>query len=93
MEISKEKEVLQMIDYSPLWKTMERKGITQYKLIERGVDRRVLDALRKNRNITLLTVEKICKALDCEPNDIIKFMPDNIGVCNVYPGGVDTNFR
>lgn len=76
MEISKEKEVLQMIDYSPLWKTMERKGITQYKLIERGIDRRVLDALRKNKNITLLTVEKICKALECEPNDIIKFTPD-----------------
>ena len=23
-----------MIDYSPLWKTMEEKGISQYKMIE-----------------------------------------------------------
>ena len=76
MEISREKEVLQMIDYSPLWKTMESKGITQYKLIERGIDRRVLDTLRKNKNITLLTVEKICKALDCEPSDVVRFTPD-----------------
>jgi len=62
-----------MIDYSPLWKTMEEKGITQYKMIEQGIDRRVLDSLRKNKNITLLTVEKLCKVLDCNPNDIVKF--------------------
>ena len=62
-----------MIDYSPLWKTMEEKGISQYKMIELGIDRRVLDSLRKNKNITLLTVEKLCKVLDCEPNDIVKF--------------------
>ena len=62
-----------MIDYSPLWKTMEEKGITQYKMIELGIDRRILDSLRKNKNITLLTVEKLCKVLDCEPNDIVRF--------------------
>ena len=62
-----------MIDYSPLWKTMEEKGITQYKMIELGIDRRVLDTLRKNKNITLLTVEKLCKILDCKPNDIVEF--------------------
>lgn len=62
-----------MIDYSPLWKTMEEKGITQYKMIEQGIDRRVLDSLRKNKNITLLTVEKLCKVLDCEPSDIVRF--------------------
>ena len=65
-----------MIDYSPLWKTMQDKGITQYKLIEQGIDRRVLDALRHNRNVTLMTVEKLCKVLDCEPNDIVRFTPD-----------------
>lgn len=63
-----------MIDYSPLWKTMEEKGISQYKIIELGIDRRVLDALRKNKNITLLTVEKLCNVLDCKPNDIVKFI-------------------
>ena len=62
-----------MIDYSPLWKTMEQKGITQYKMIELGIDRRVLDSLRKNKNITLLTVEKLCTILDCKPNDIVEF--------------------
>jgi len=62
-----------LIDYSPLWQTMEKKGITQYRMIEQGIDRRVLDALRKNKNLTLLTLEKICKILDCEANEVVTF--------------------
>lgn len=66
-----------MIDYSPLWETMKRKEITQYKLLKDGVlDNRVLDTLRKNNNITMLTLEKLCHALDCTPNDIVKFPID-----------------
>lgn len=62
-----------MIDYSPLWKTMQEKNISQYKLIESGIDRKTLDSLRKNKNITALTIEKLCKVLDCTPNDILEF--------------------
>ena len=70
---SKSKELVVIISYRPLWETLERKGITQYRMIEEGIDRRVLDALRKNKNITLLTVEKICKVLDCEVNEVVTF--------------------
>lgn len=63
-----------MIDYSPLWETMKKKNVTQYKLIkDKVLDRRVLDTLRKNNNITMLTLEKICHALNCSPNDIVCF--------------------
>ena len=62
-----------MIDYSPLWNTMQEKNISQYKLIENGIDRKTLDSLRKNKNITALTIEKLCKVLDCTPNDILEF--------------------
>ena len=62
-----------MIDYSPLWKTMNEKKITKYILVNSGIDRKTLDYLRKNKNITLLTVEKICNILDCKPNDIVQF--------------------
>lgn len=66
-------EVRKMIDYSPLWNTMQEKNISQYKLIENGIDRKTLDSLRKNKNITALTIEKLCKVLDCTPNDILEF--------------------
>lgn len=66
-----------MIDYSPLWATMERKGITQYRLLKLGLDRKTLDSLKKNKNITLLTVEKLCSLLECTPNDIVVFCPES----------------
>lgn len=65
-----------MIDYSPLWVTMKERGISQYDLINKGIDKRTMDQLRNNRNITALTMEKICSILDCTPNDILQFVPD-----------------
>lgn len=62
-----------MIDYSPLWNTMKQKGISQYALINSGLDKHTLDNLRKNQNITVLTLEKLCNILNCTPNDIITF--------------------
>ena len=62
-----------MLDYSPLWKTMEEKGVSQYRLIKAGVDNKTLDALKKGNNITLMTLEKICTILDCTPNDVVQF--------------------
>ena len=62
-----------MVDYSPLWATMKKKGITQYALIQAGVDRRTLDWLKKNKNITMLTLEKLCVILDCSPNEVVRF--------------------
>ena len=63
-----------IIDFSPLWQTMKEKGITQYKLLQSGIDNKTLDTLKKNNNITLLTLEKLCKICDCTPNDIVKFI-------------------
>ena len=39
-------------------------------------DSRTLDTLRKNGNMTLYTLEKICKALDCNPEEVVEFTDD-----------------
>ncbi len=65
-----------MLDYSPLWETMARKGISQYSLLQSGIDNKTLDSLKKGKNITLLTVEKICVVLDCTPNEVVRFLPE-----------------
>lgn len=62
-----------MLDYSPLWETMKVKNISQYQLIKSGIDRKTLDSIKKSKNLTLNTVEKLCTILDCTPNDIVKF--------------------
>ena len=66
-----------MLDYSPMWETMQRKGITQYRLLKSGIDNKTLDAIKKGNNITMLTLEKICNILDCTPNDVVCFKKSN----------------
>jgi DNA-binding Xre family transcriptional regulator len=65
-----------MLDYSPLWETLKGKGYSQYILIDNGIDKRTMDQLRHNRNITALTLEKICRILECTPNDVLTFTND-----------------
>ncbi len=62
-----------MIDYGPLWETMKRRQVTQYQLLQKGIDNKTLDSLKKNKNITVLTLEKLCRIIGCTPNDIITF--------------------
>ena len=62
-----------MIDYDPMWKTMKDKGISQYYLLKRGIDNKTLYNIKRNENITMLTLEKLCKIIGCTPNDIVKF--------------------
>ena len=70
----KGKEDISMLDYSPMWETMEQKGITQYRLLKSGIDNKTLDCIKKGNNITLLTLEKICNILDCTPNEVVTFI-------------------
>ncbi|WP_286130264.1 helix-turn-helix domain-containing protein [Clostridium sp. ATCC 29733] len=62
-----------LIDFSPLWETMKERNITQYYLLQNGIDNKTLDSLKKNKNITLLTMEKLCDIIGCTPNDIVRF--------------------
>ena len=63
-----------MIDFSPLWETMQKRKMTQYQLLNSGIDHKTLDTLKKNKNVTLVTLEKLCRILDCTPNDIVRFI-------------------
>lgn len=63
-----------MFDYSPLWETMKQKGVTQYQLLKSGVDNKTLDSLKKNKNITMVTLEKLCRIVGCTPNEVVRFV-------------------
>lgn len=68
--------MIHIISYRPLWETMKRKGISQYYLLQNGLDNRVLDSLKHDRNITVLTLEKVCNILECNPNEVIEFIKE-----------------
>lgn len=64
-----------IISYAPLWRTLEKKGITQYELInDYNFSTGTLDTLRKNNSITMNTLEDICIMLDCEIWDVVEII-------------------
>ena len=62
-----------MFDYAPLWATMQRNHVSQYDLLKNGIDNKTLDSLKKNKNITMITLERLCKVVGCTPNDVVEF--------------------
>ena len=66
-----------MISYDPLWKTMKAKHITQYDLYTHyGINRSLLDRLRKNKNIEVYTIDRLCSILNCSVEAIMIYIPD-----------------
>ena len=53
---------------------MEKKNISQYALLKAGIDNKTLDSLKKSKNITLVTLERLCNILECTPNDVVEFI-------------------
>lgn len=66
-----------MIKYDGLWRTMKRKGITQYDLYTHySINRSILHRLRTNANIETNTIDKLCRVLNCDVCDILEYVPD-----------------
>ena len=66
-----------MIIYDKLWKTMEEKGISTYKLREEcGIDSKTVRRLKANDNIETKTLNKLCSVLGCKIEDIMEYKED-----------------
>ena len=66
-----------MITYEPFYKTLKEKGITNYKLINQyGISRSLLDRLKHNKPISTVTLNDLCKILECRVEDILLFIDD-----------------
>ena len=64
-----------MVNYENLWITMEKQNISTYALIHKhGFNPRTIYNLKHNKGITVDTLEKLCKILNCTPNDVISFI-------------------
>ena len=56
---------------------MEQKGISTYYLREQcGIDNKTIRRLKANNNIETKTLNKICSVLNCKPEDIAQYIPD-----------------
>ena len=66
-----------MIRYDPLWETMKKRGISQYKLLkDYHFSAGQLSRLRKNENISTYTINTLCKILNCKIEDVAVYLED-----------------
>ena len=66
-----------MIRYDHLWQTMEKNGITQYKLIKQyHFSAGQIGRLKKNMHVSTRTLDTLCTILNCTISDIVEFVPD-----------------
>ena len=62
-----------MISYNRLWETMEKRKISQYRLIkEFGLSSGQMSRLKKNTYGSTHTLETLCRILDCRIEDVME---------------------
>lgn len=65
-----------MISYRKLYALMEERGLNKNWLRKNGINPKVVDALWKGKNVNMSTINDICALLNCQPGDIIEWIPD-----------------
>ena len=57
---------------------MDRRGLKKYWLRQNGINPKVVNALKNNANVNMSTINQLCRLLDCQPGDILEYVPNNI---------------
>ena len=64
-----------MFKFDRLFLTMEKNGVSSYKLREEcGIDSKTVRRLKANQNIEMKTLDRICSFLDCKIEDVVEFI-------------------
>lgn len=67
-----------MITYEPFWNTLKEKGISTYALINKyNISSATIDRMKKGHGISTMKIDDFCKILECEVEDIIRYIPDS----------------
>ena len=65
------------IVYNKLFELMQSKNIKKYDLRKSGISPTVVNRLVTNSHVNTLTIETLCRFLDCQPGDIMEYVPDD----------------
>lgn len=65
-----------MLSFAKLEQLLERKKLNKYFLRKNGINSTQLDKMLKTGDCGGKTIDKICKLLDCQPSDIMEYIPD-----------------
>lgn len=64
-----------MISYKPLFRTMLEKNV-QLTDLNAFLAPNITTKFRKNKNVNISTIDKICQFLHCDISDVVEILPD-----------------
>lgn len=68
-----------MVTYQRLWEILKKKKIRKHDLMELAdISSTTLTKLNKNEIVALTVLIKICKALDCQIEDVVEISDEAI---------------
>ena len=66
------------ISYNRLWKRLIDHDLSKTDMMRRAkISTYVLARLSKGESVSMESMEKICKVLNCNIGDVMEFVPDN----------------
>lgn len=72
----REKQYTGEISYRKLFSLMESKGIKKRDLREKyNISPTIVNRLNNNSNVAVDTIMYLCEILNCQPSDIMEYIP------------------
>ena len=66
------------VRYNKLFKLLIDKKITNTELVDRaGFSANIITRLKRDKYVSLESIEKICCVLECGVEDVLEFVPDS----------------
>ncbi len=67
-----------MIDYSPFWETLAKSDENWYTLTkDHKIASSTLSRLKHNKDVSMKTVNDLCRILNCNVTDIARYVPSD----------------
>lgn len=68
-----------MYDYTPFWETLKNSSETTYTLIHKyNINSTTITRLRNNQSITMDSLDRICQALNCDLNEVVRIKREEL---------------
>lgn len=56
---------------------LQERNLKKFWLRQNGINPKTVNALVNNANVNVSTIMELCKLLDCQPGDIMEYIPDD----------------
>ena len=64
------------ISFEPMRVYMKKHKVSYYFLANQGIDSTTLQRIRHDQPVTTTTLAKLCKILNCQPEQLIKYIDE-----------------